>query len=175
MQGCAWSADGTRLLSASGDHSLKVWDAATGQCLRTLSGHTAGVQGCAWSADGTRLLSASGDHSLKVWDAATGQCLRTLEGHSNAVAACAWSADGTRLLSASEDHSLKVWDAATGQCLATLYHAPEGESFALDEAHNRVLAASSGAWRYLGWRVFDPQAQRLRILPAEHFGPLPVG
>ena len=175
VRGCAWSPDGTRVLSASGDHSLKVWDAASGQCLRTLSGHTNAVWGCAWSPDGTRLLSASEDESLKVWDAATGQCLRTLSGHTKGVVGCAWSPDGRRLLSASGDRSLKVWDAASGQCLATLYHAPEGESLALDEAHNRVLAASPGAWRYLGWRVFDPQAQRLRILPAEHFGPLPVG
>lgn len=57
----------------------------------------------------------------------------------------------------------------------TLLNAPNGESAALDTRHNRILAASPGAWRYLDWRVFDEQARSLRILPAEHFGPLPVG
>jgi hypothetical protein len=55
----------------------------------------------------------------------------------------------------------------------TLVNAPDGQTAALDERHNRILAASPEAWRYLGWRYFDPQANRLRILPAEHFGPLP--
>ena len=49
-----------------------------------------------------------------------------------------------------------------------------GSEFAtLDAATNRVTHASPGAWRYLGWRWFDPDLGRLRLLPAETFGPLP--
>jgi hypothetical protein len=40
VSGCAWSPDGRRLLSASVDQSLKIWDAASGDCLLTLSGHS---------------------------------------------------------------------------------------------------------------------------------------
>ena len=36
---CAYSPDGTRIVSASGDHTLKVWDAAIGAELVTLRGH----------------------------------------------------------------------------------------------------------------------------------------
>ncbi|HYV47513.1 MAG TPA: TIR domain-containing protein [Myxococcaceae bacterium] len=117
---CAWSPDGQRLLSGSYDRSLKVWDAASGECLLTLSGHSSPVRACAWSPDGQHLLSGSDDRSLKVWDAASGECLLTLSGHSNPVRACAWSPDGQRLLSGSDDRSLKVWDAASGECLLTL-------------------------------------------------------
>jgi hypothetical protein len=55
----------------------------------------------------------------------------------------------------------------------TLVNAPHGETAALDERHNRILGVSPEAWCYLGWRYFDQEAHRLRILPAEHFGPLP--
>ncbi|HZH13345.1 MAG TPA: TIR domain-containing protein [Archangium sp.] len=71
---CAWSPDGLRLLSGSWDNSLRVWDAASGECLLTLSGHASLVTACAWSPDGLRLLSGSSDKSLRVWDAASGQC-----------------------------------------------------------------------------------------------------
>jgi hypothetical protein len=47
----------------------------------------------------------------------------------------------------------------------TLINALDGQTAALDERRNRILAASPGAWRYLGWRIFDPQVNRLRILP----------
>ena len=30
-----------RVVSGSGDNTLKVWDSVSGQCLQTLSGHTA--------------------------------------------------------------------------------------------------------------------------------------
>ncbi len=65
----AFSPDGKRLASASGDRTVKVWDAATGQETLTLKGHTGDVWSVAFSPDGKRLASASDDRTVKVWDA----------------------------------------------------------------------------------------------------------
>jgi WD40 repeat protein len=112
------------------------------------------------------------DHTLKLWDAQSGICLRTLEGHADWVLACAFSPDGHHIISASGDGTLKLWDVQTGDVRMTLINGPNGSTAAIDYANNRILAASPDAWRLLGWRYDDPQAKRLRILPAEHFGPL---
>ena len=109
-----------------------------------------------------------------MWDAETGRCLLTLEGHRNAVRACAWSPDGKRLLSGSEDSTLRLWDSDSGRCLAIYYLGPDREAATLDGAQRRILWASPGAWRFLGWRVHDEAAGRIRILPAEWNGPLPT-
>ncbi len=74
---CAFSPDGTELVSGSYDNTLKVWDAASGTCRLTLVGHKNGVKSCAFSPDGTELVSGSYDSTLKVWDAASGTCLWT--------------------------------------------------------------------------------------------------
>ncbi len=55
----AFSPDGQRLASASWDLTVKVWDAANGQELQTLKGHTAEVSSVVFSPDGQRLASAS--------------------------------------------------------------------------------------------------------------------
>ncbi|MGK3963275.1 TIR domain-containing protein [Sorangium sp. So ce118] len=122
---CALSPDGQRIVSASSDRTLKVWDLATGRLLSNLEGHSAWVTACALSPDGQRIVSASSDRTLKVWDLATGRLLSTLEGHSAWVTTCALSPDGQRVVSASFDTTLKVWDLATGRLLSTL----EGHSF----------------------------------------------
>ena len=99
----AFSPDGTRIASSSGDKTIKVWDAASGQELTTLSGHTRRVQSVAFSPDGTRIVSGSIDKTIKVWDAASGQELTTLSGHTKTVQSVAFSPDGTRIASSSHE------------------------------------------------------------------------
>ena len=57
-----------RLASASWDATVKVWDAATGQELLSLKGHTNWVYSVAFSPDGRRLASAGEDATVKLWD-----------------------------------------------------------------------------------------------------------
>ncbi len=117
---CAITADATRIISGSGDKTLRLWDATSGTTLRTLSGHTNWVRCCAITADATRIVSGSGDKTLRLWDATSGTALRTLSGHTNSVMCCAITADATRIVSASGDYTLRLWDATSGTTLRTL-------------------------------------------------------
>jgi WD40 repeat protein/uncharacterized protein YjbI with pentapeptide repeats len=117
---CAFSPGGEHIVSASWDHTLILWDAATGKPLRTLKGHKRWVNACTFSPGGQQVVSASWDNTLILWDAATGKPLRTLEGHTHWVTGCAFSPSGEQIVSASSDGTLILWDAATGKPLRTL-------------------------------------------------------
>eukprot|EP01052_Picozoa_sp_SAG31_P038897 SAG31_NODE_5285_length_2632_cov_81.761942_1_plen_600_part_00 len=78
---------------------MKLWDVASGECLRTLEGHSNAVKSVAFDASGGTLASGSNDHIVKLWDVASGECLRTLEGHSNFVTSVAFDASGGTLAS----------------------------------------------------------------------------
>jgi len=63
----AWHpVDNTKLASASWDGTIKILDVETGDCLRTLEGHT-GVNSVAWNVGGTLLASASLDTTVTIW------------------------------------------------------------------------------------------------------------
>jgi WD40 repeat protein len=141
--GAAVTADGKRAVSACWDHTLKVWDLATGRALRTLEGHSAPVSGVATNSDGQRAVSASVDRTLKVWDLDTGRELRTLEGHSDIILGVAVTQDGKQAVSASRDDTLKVWDLETGRALRTLEgHSDHVNGVAVTPDARQAVSAS---------------------------------
>jgi len=113
----ALSPDGTWAVSR-GD-SLKLWDMATGNLVRTFEEGTAQTAAFAFTPDGTRLVTVRGvgdkDNDARLWDLATGALLRTFKvGTSDA--SLAFSPDGTHLLSWTQgSKTLKLWDVATGK------------------------------------------------------------
>jgi WD40 repeat protein len=116
----AFSPDGSRVVTPSGDTTTRVWDAADGHLLLTLAGHTDGVVSAAFSPDGKRIVTASLDHTARVWDAGNGHLLFTLTGHTDTVFCAAFSPDGSRIATASQDNTARIWDAANGRLLFTL-------------------------------------------------------
>jgi WD40 repeat protein len=57
-----------RLVSASSDLTVRVWDVAFGEEVLSLHGHTGPVFSVVFSPDGARLFSASMDTTIRVWD-----------------------------------------------------------------------------------------------------------
>jgi WD40 repeat protein len=115
----AFSPDGRRLASEGlGDeHGIPVmiWDAETGERLRTLYGHQSRVTAIALGPDGRRLATASFDRTIRLWDTATDLPPVILRGHDGKVNGVAFSPDGLRLASVGEGKTVRVWEASTGR------------------------------------------------------------
>ena len=61
--------DGSLIVSASKDDSIRIWDAQTGECLRILEGIEDSVISAAFNLDGLLIVSASFDGSIRIRDA----------------------------------------------------------------------------------------------------------
>jgi WD40 repeat protein len=107
-----------RVVSGSGDNTLRVWDVESGQTLATLAGND-GLVAAVAVLPGGRVVSGSTGGTLQAWDVERGQALATLVGHRDTAWAMAVLPD-CRVVSGSADETLQVWDVERGQPLAAL-------------------------------------------------------
>jgi WD40 repeat protein len=159
-------APGAHLLASGGaDHSVRLWDSASGSALRTLGAHHDAVTALAFSADGRTLASGSVDKTIRLWDAAAGSELRTLSGHTDRLSALSFCGGGATLASSSWDHTVRLWDAASGRELRTFSgHSSEVWSVACT-ADGRTLA--SGGYDH-SIRIWDAASGRaLHVLDGD--------
>jgi WD40 repeat protein len=94
VKGLAVSPDGRRIMTASFDYTLILWDLPEQTRLRDFNEHEGAVNAVAFLPDGSHAVSGSDDGTVRLWDVANGTVLHTFEGHQGKVAAVAVSPDG---------------------------------------------------------------------------------
>jgi WD40 repeat protein len=114
------SPDGTRLVTASGDRTARIWSIPPLAAARsgrarvwssqvTLVGHKAWVRSAEFSPFGVLVLTGSYDRTARVWDAQTGECLVVQSGHQGTINAARFQASGYLMATAGADASADVW------------------------------------------------------------------
>ena len=141
----AFSPDGTKIVTASNDTTVRIWDTASGRELQKFEGHeqsgTTVILTVAYSPDGKNIVTAGSDTTVRLWNAESGRVLHKLEGHTKPVMCAAFLPDGKRIASVSNDGTARLWSIETGQVLMILEL----------EGHEQVARRDS-----LFWSAFFP-------------------
>ena len=117
VSSAAFSPDGRRIVTASDDHTVRLWDAKTGKPIgEPLRARADLVTSATFSPDGKRIVTGSADNTARLWDAETGRPIgEPLKGHAATVSSAAFSPDGKRIVTGSADNTARLWDAETGR------------------------------------------------------------
>lgn len=135
----AVSPDGSLILSASGDKTVRLWDASSGKEVRRFEDYPGPIHAVAFSPDGRFAASGTGflmkktptqserqvgepsklgpwgfgpepgQEAIRVWCVDTNQEVATFTGHTGEVRSLVFSPDGRFLVSGSRDSTIRVW------------------------------------------------------------------
>jgi|UPI000581B209 platelet-activating factor acetylhydrolase IB subunit alpha len=173
-----------RLLSASRDCTVKVWDLETGFCDQTIHDHNDWVRTLATRADGSVWASAGNDTVIYVYEQDRMKKAVELRGHEQVVESIAFLTQDTipknnaqrpskhietvrdYLVSGSRDRTVRLWKVSEASCLMVLKaHDNWVRSVLIHPNGNYILSSSDDK----SIRVFDIKNERcLRTLENAH-------
>jgi hypothetical protein len=148
------SPRGGLLVTGSGDGTVWIWDARTGELKAKAQGSRKPVWALSFSPDGSRIAAGGGDGLVRIWSW-RGELLQTLEKLHESVLALAYSDDGEQITSGGTDDSLAV------------YSLPEGSVRTFATGHgavNRLMFSEKllvSAGRDSALRLWEPRTGKL--------------
>lgn len=159
VTGVTITPDGRMIAAATDDHTVRVWDATSGELHSTLKGHADWVHAVVLSNDGTALGSGSADRSLCMWNMATQQPVFQIPACKHAIAAVSMHPNNQQLAVVGFGKELEIVNASSGvaaqtldgPCLdiRTVAFAPQGDRMAAAGRNGkiRVWNVQTGASR----------------------------
>jgi hypothetical protein len=155
----AWLGGGQRLLAATHDWKVVVWDLKGGSSepAEVLDDHTNAVQALAVSADGAHFATGGADRAVRLWDAGELRSQRRYRGHREFVSAVAFSPDGRTLAAAALDGRVRLWSTRSSR-LQRSFEAGEAKLhavLALSGEGGARLATADDEGKIKLWRLSD--------------------
>lgn len=118
----------SRVASGSHDTTVRVWDTASGICLRVLEGHTDAVYSVCFLGDGA-LASGSLDGTVRIWDIESGRCKHVLHDAGEIGSVCLF---GKNQIASGLVGKISIWDIKTGQLVKRFLDATMGPTHVCD-------------------------------------------
>jgi WD40 repeat protein len=169
-----------RLAASATPQGISIWDAKSGERVRSLEGHAGGLgddlgrRRAAWAVaalvflpDGT-LASGGDDRTLRLWDVGSGEARKVIREtvQPRPITALAASADGRWLLAGDDSNGVRLWDLEAGAPADRFqrFDGVEGWDQSVVPVHAVDLAPEGGHVLFASHdghvRIFDIAAKR---------------
>jgi WD40 repeat protein len=114
----AFSPDGSKIVTASLDHTARIWDAHSGRQLGPSLQNTGSVLMAEFNPDGKRVVTGCSDGTATVWDIESAHPIGTPMHAKESIRFVRFSPNGKLVATASKDGKVRFWHSETGEPVA---------------------------------------------------------
>ncbi|PVF96828.1 hypothetical protein CPB86DRAFT_761464 [Serendipita vermifera] len=115
------STDGTRIVSGSGDHTVRMWDATTGAHIGDALDVDSRIRYLGFSSDGSHVIIGTESRDLTKWYWSSGETIDIRLQCNGHVKSLVFSPDETRVIFCSRGWGVGSCDATTGELVSMLF------------------------------------------------------
>ncbi len=155
----AGALSGSKFAACLESGEVRIFDAAKGRSILTLTGHAQPAYGVAFSPDGKYLVTGDEQAKIFVWDASNGKKLREFsrdKGHGRGIQSIAFAASGKQFLTVGKDDAIKVWNFGGGNPTLTILGEPANFYGASFNSSNAILTGTLSD----GFRIYAPKMDK---------------
>jgi WD40 repeat protein len=140
----AFSPEVQQLVTGS-SKVVTIWNARTGEQVRTIDAHDGTVHTVACHPNGRQILSASWDATTRLWDAATGKLVAEVGGGGREYDSLSFSpsgdhfASGNRIFDSANAQPVTVLPISNGMSITTAAFGPDGGRLAGGTLEGRIV------------------------------------
>lgn len=163
----AFTSDSQNVITGSHDRSIKVWDLAKGNCLKTIFCYSSCNTLCL-NSNGNMICSGHFDSTLRLWDIKTGDSVGELTNiHSGQITSVCPVPDsyGNIVLTNSRDNTLKLVDIGTQKIIQTFKHEnyvnPSNWAKATISPDGKFVAAGSNDGNIYIWDASNGKLEKI--------------
>jgi len=162
-----WWENGTQVVTASWDRTVKLWDIEKNSVIHTLEGHELEITHASTHSSQKLIVTSSQDTTFRLWDFRQPymHSVNVFQGHTDTVTSAVFTNKADHVVSGSDDRTVKVWDLKNMRSPLT--------TIRLDSAINRLslspnqnIIAIPNDNRHV--RLYDLAGNRISQLPRRH-------
>ena len=105
--------------------SVKIWDAAKCECIKSVKAHSDRCTGVSWAPDSSFIATCGADGEACIWDLRADEPRARLRGHRARLGGISVHPFGRHVATTSFDHTWRLWDVETGAELLLQDHGTE--------------------------------------------------